>query len=110
MTSNNFARKMKSLVTVTGCGSTFFAGMLYYNNDERFFTNFAMPVLRFFVPPEKAHKLGIFVCKWNLIPKNDFIDPPNLVTLKFYGKISKNYFKFFLNSQLPFVDLRSKIQ
>lgn len=79
MTSNKFARKMKSLVAVTGCSSIFLSGMLYYKNDEKFFAKFAMPVLRFFISPERAYKLGIFMCKWNLIPQNNYVDPPNLV-------------------------------
>lgn len=79
MKSNAFLKKIKSLVAVSSCSSIILGGLLYYNNDEQFFDNFAMPLLRLSISPENIHKLGVFLCKWNLIPKNTYIDPPNLV-------------------------------
>lgn len=81
MTTNNFKRKMKSLVAVTSCSSLILAGLLYNKNDEKFFDNFAMPLVNFVLSPENAHKLGIFLCKWSLIPKNSYVDPSNLVKI-----------------------------
>ena len=81
MSTNKFASKMKSLVAVTSCSSLILAGLLYNKNDEKFFDNFAMPLVNNFLSPENAHKLGIFLCKWDLMPKNSYVDPSNLVKL-----------------------------
>lgn len=107
MTSNNFARKMKSLVAVTSCSSMILSGLLYYQNDEKYFDNILMPLTRLLLSPEKAYELTMFACKWNLIPRNKNIDPPNLVNLtqKNIYKSSKNT----LNSQHHFVEFPSKI-
>lgn len=81
MSTNKFASKMKSLVAVTSCSSLILAGLLYNKNDEKFFDNFAMPFVNNFLSPENAYKLGIFLCKWDLMPKNSYVDPSNLVKL-----------------------------
>jgi hypothetical protein len=81
MSSSKFARKIKSLVKVTSLGAIIASGMLYHRNDEKFFSEIAMPVGRFIFPPEAGHKFDIFLCKWNLIPKNNYKDPPTLVEL-----------------------------
>ncbi|XP_070497110.1 dihydroorotate dehydrogenase (quinone), mitochondrial-like [Chironomus tepperi] len=80
MSSSKFVRKVKSLVKVTGYAGLISGGILYYRNDEKFFRNILMPLSRVAMSPERSHKFGIFLCKWNLIPKNDYVDLPILST------------------------------
>lgn len=83
MSAAKFVKKLKSMAAVTGCGSIIFGGLCYYRNDEKFFDKFAMPLTRKLFDAETAHKIGIFACKWNLLPTNKYNDPPSLVmTLK----------------------------
>lgn len=55
MSSAKLVKKLKSIVTVTGCSSLIFGGFLYYRNDERFFDNFLMPLTR------KLFEAGMYV-------------------------------------------------
>lgn len=80
MSSSKLLRKIKSL-TVVSFGSTLIVcGINYYRNDERFFSNFAMPLLRF-LNPETVQNAIIKACHWNLIPVNKYQDPETLVSL-----------------------------
>lgn len=80
MSSSKFVRRIKSMVVVSTCSSFLFSGVLYHQNDETFFDNFLMPLSRFFLNDEKLQKLGIFLCKWNLVPRNNYKDPFSLVS------------------------------
>lgn len=79
MSSTKFVKKIKSMITVTGCSSLIFGGLCYYRNDETFFDKVAMPLTRALFDAETAHRLGIFACKWNLLPSNKYEDPQTLV-------------------------------
>lgn len=58
-----------------------FGGFLFYRNDERFFSNFAMPLTRLLFDAETAHEIAIFACKHKILPKNNFEDPKTLVRI-----------------------------
>jgi hypothetical protein len=78
MSSSMLLKKLKSL-TVVSFGSAFiYCGINYYQNDEKFFNNIAMPLLRLF-EPETAQNVMIRACHWNLIPVNNYQDPDTLV-------------------------------
>lgn len=79
MSSAKFAKKIKSLVKVFGVGSTLFGGLNYHKNDEKFFSNFLMPLTRLLLDAESVHRVAIFACKHNLLPVNKYEDPKTLV-------------------------------
>ena len=81
MSSLKFLKKIKSMTAVTSCGFVVFSGICYYKNDEKFFDNILMPLTRKFLDAEASHRLAVFACKWNLLPKNDFKDPKTLVCI-----------------------------
>lgn len=81
MSSSKFVRKVKALVKVTSFAGLISGGFLYYQNDEKFFRQILMPLSRVAMNPESSHKLGIFLCKYNLIPRNDYEDLPVLVSI-----------------------------
>lgn len=84
MSSGKFVNKLKSMVKVTGCSSIILSGVLYYQNDEKFFEKFLMPLTRFLIPDaETAHKAAIKACSWNLVPSNNYEDPESLVSRTF---------------------------
>lgn len=87
MTSSaKFLKKVKSMIKVSTCGGILFGGILYYRNDERFFSNFAMPLTRLLLDAESAHQLAVFACKYHqLLPKNGYKDPKTLVTSTTYN-------------------------
>lgn len=78
MSSSKFFRKMKSLLVVSGIGTTFIGGYSYYKNDEKFFDTFFMPTMRLF-DAERAHELAVMACKWKILPRNSYDDPNPLV-------------------------------
>lgn len=80
MSSSKFVRKVKALVKVTSFAGLISGGLLYYQNDEKFFRQILMPLSRVAMSPESSHKFGIFLCKWNLIPRNNYEDLPILVS------------------------------
>jgi hypothetical protein len=79
MSSAKFIKKIKSMAVVGSCSSLIFGGYCYQTNDEKFFSNFLMPMTRLLLDAESAHKLAIFACKYNLLPKNSYQDPKTLV-------------------------------
>ncbi|KAG5674859.1 hypothetical protein PVAND_004804 [Polypedilum vanderplanki] len=80
MAASKFARKLKSLITVS-CSSGVLLGLLLYReNDEKFFSNFLMPTSRFLFSQKTCNKLALFFCKWNLLPRNDYVDSYRLTT------------------------------
>jgi hypothetical protein len=90
MSASKLLNKVKSFVAVTGSSSLIFGGLLYHQNDEKFFENFLMPLMRLTLKPESQIKLGIFLCKYKLLPKNNYKDPPSLVSaLNFQFLINK---------------------
>lgn len=84
MASSKFVRKIKSLVTVACCGGLLMNGILYYRNDEKYFSQLLMPTSRVLMSTENARKFSIFLCKWNLIPKNEYQDSSVLVSCNEY--------------------------
>ena len=79
MSSAKFFKKIKSMAVVTSFSGVIFSGICYYRNDEGFFNNVAMPLTRAFFDAETAHRLAVKACKWNILPKNDYVDPKALV-------------------------------
>lgn len=79
MSSAKFFKKIKSLVSVTSCGTLIFSGICFYRNDEKFFDNILMPLTRKILDAETSQKLTLFACKWNLLPRNNYEDPKSLV-------------------------------
>lgn len=53
------------------------------DNDENFFENFLMPLTRKMLDAEDAHKLAVFACKWNLLPRISYEDPMTLVSFSY---------------------------
>lgn len=80
--SAKFLKKVKSMLAVGSCGGLIFGGLLFHRNDERFFSNFAMPLTRLLFDAETAHEIAIFACKYQILPKNNFTDPKSLVSMK----------------------------
>lgn len=79
--STKFLKKLKSLAKVSTCGGLLFGAILYHRNDEKFFSNFAMPLTRLLLDAEAAHNLAVFACKHHyLLPKNSYEDPKSLVS------------------------------
>jgi hypothetical protein len=78
MSSSKFIHRLKSLIFISSTATTATFGYLYYKNDETAFKKFFMPTLRM-LDAERAHELGILMCKWKILPKVDFKDPESLV-------------------------------
>lgn len=81
MTASKFARKIKSLITVSCSSGAILSLVLYRENDEKFFSNFLMPTTKFLFSQNTCNKLALFFCKWNLLPRNDYVDPYRLVNI-----------------------------
>jgi dihydroorotate dehydrogenase len=58
-----------------------YAAVSFYKNDKIFYTNVVM-LLVHLADPENAHRLGIVVSKYRLIPKSRYVDPDWLVNIK----------------------------
>lgn len=80
MSSAKFIKKVKSMAKVTASSSLIFGGMLYYQNDEKFFQNFLMPFARLLLEAETAHKAALKACQWRLVPRSKYEDPETLVS------------------------------
>jgi dihydroorotate dehydrogenase len=76
------------LFIVSASGVAVYGAVSFYKNDKIFYKNVVMPLVHLF-DPESAHRLGIVVSKYRLIPKSRYIDPESLrVTV--FGKQFKN--------------------
>nr|XP_018897326.1 PREDICTED: dihydroorotate dehydrogenase (quinone), mitochondrial [Bemisia tabaci] len=71
--------KLRALAIVSTGGFTTFSALNIYNENEKYYENFIVPLMHK-VSPETAHNLTIKALKYGLIPKSKFVDPPSLVT------------------------------
>ena len=71
--------KIKSLISVTTCGTALFTGILLYQGNERFFDQVAMPLGRL-LDPEVAHNVAVKAAKWGFVPAQKVKDPVSLRT------------------------------
>jgi len=67
------------LVSAGGFGT--FSLISIYNEDERFYDNICMPLVRK-LDPETSHNFAIAACKYKLFPKSKFNDPDSLVSFE----------------------------
>ena len=58
-----------------------FKGICYFNGNEKFYSQFLMPIVHRTIDAESAHRLAIKVAKYDLVPKfsNDQANFPVLV-------------------------------
>ncbi|KAJ3635441.1 hypothetical protein MTP99_008349 [Tenebrio molitor] len=88
MRNLSLQRKLRSLFIVSASGVAIYAAVSFYKNDKIFYTNVVM-LLVHLADPENAHRLGIVVSKYRLIPKSRYVDPDSLrVTV--FGKQFNN--------------------
>ncbi|XP_017785675.1 PREDICTED: dihydroorotate dehydrogenase (quinone), mitochondrial [Nicrophorus vespilloides] len=80
--------KLKSLVVVSMGGIATFAAINVYKQDEHFYKHYIMPVVHL-LDPESAHRLGIVVSKYRLLPKANYTDPKQL-NVTVFGKTFSN--------------------
>ncbi|XP_059472910.1 dihydroorotate dehydrogenase (quinone), mitochondrial [Neocloeon triangulifer] len=71
--------KVRSLVLVSAGGFGAFSALSIYNENEDFYDNIFMPLVRK-LDPETSHNLAIAACKYKLFPKSRFVDPSSLQT------------------------------
>ncbi|KAK0098223.1 hypothetical protein PV326_010280 [Microctonus aethiopoides] len=69
--------KLRSLLTVTMGGATFFTGICLYQGNEKFYNNVMMPLVRL-IDPEVAHNLAVLAAKIGFTPRQTTIDPATL--------------------------------
>ncbi|KAK0171284.1 hypothetical protein PV328_009032 [Microctonus aethiopoides] len=69
--------KLRSLLTVTMGGATFFTGICLYQGNEKFYNNVMMPLVRL-IDPEVAHNLAVLAAKTGFTPRQTTIDPATL--------------------------------
>jgi hypothetical protein len=81
MTASKFARRIVSLAKVSCATTAILSFSFYRQNNEQFFDNFLMPASRLLFPSQTIRNLGLFLCKWDLLPNNDYRDPFALVRL-----------------------------
>jgi dihydroorotate dehydrogenase len=81
MSSSKLFRKLRSIALVSTSASCLFASYCFYKNDETFFKNFLMPIMRL-VPAEEAHEIAVAACRLKILPSVDLKDPESLVILK----------------------------
>lgn len=75
---------MKSLCYVTLSGTVAFGIASIYKGNDKFYSNFVMPVMHKF-DPETVHNLGIKINKYNLLAKSKYKDPEILVLNNYYN-------------------------
>lgn len=68
------------MVTITLGGTTAFAGLCIWNNNEKFYRDYVMPFTRR-LDPETSHRLAIFAMKHCLIRKENTPDSESLVCI-----------------------------
>lgn len=72
--------QLKTATSVIFGGATAWAAYSLCRGDERFYRQVAMPVMCQLVEPETAHRLAVFCCRWNLLPKLKLDTAPCLRT------------------------------
>lgn len=72
---------MRSTIAVTTCSLGVFVGIGIYQNNEKFYDRYLMPVVRLF-SPELCHRAAVLAFKYSLFPKQSGKDPVNLVSFK----------------------------
>lgn len=87
MASSKFVKKLTSMAIVGVGGVAAFAGISFYNGNEKFYENILMPTIQK-VSGETAHELAIFLCKHNLFPSSTLKDPESLKISFFNHQLS----------------------
>ena len=65
---------------VTGFGLA--SGSLYYsaiNNQEKFFSDYVMPLVHFATDGETAHNLAVIMAKYGLVPKASRLEDEHIL-------------------------------
>ncbi|EEZ97344.2 dihydroorotate dehydrogenase (quinone), mitochondrial [Tribolium castaneum] len=88
MRNLSLKRKLRSLYIVTASGLGAYVAISLYKNNEKFYRNVVMPLVHL-LEPEQAHRLGVIVSKYRLVPSTNYKDPESLkITL--FNKVFPN--------------------
>lgn len=97
-----FQYKLKSTAIVSTCSIGAFLGIGIYRNDEKFYDNCLMPLVRL-CPPELCHRLAVIGFKYKIFPQQKEPDTKLLVRKILLANINIGnsfllcrFFQFFL--------------
>lgn len=79
MLYNLFQKKLRSCLYVCSGGLGLFSSYNIYQGNERFYESFLIPGL-FNLDPETAHRFGVLVSKYKILPIKKYLDSPNIVS------------------------------
>ncbi|XP_077300643.1 dihydroorotate dehydrogenase 2 [Arctopsyche grandis] len=88
MSKRDFFKKIWSMCYLSTGGALAYGGLSIYNNNEKFYGDVLMPLIRY-IDPETSHNLAVKALKYELIPKSKYVDDPVLKT-SFFGKELSN--------------------
>lgn len=66
------------MISAGGFGA--FAAISLYKADAKFYTKVVMPVVHV-LDPEQAHKLGVIINKYRILPRSRYSDSELLVSI-----------------------------
>lgn len=80
-------KKLKSAIFLTCGGVAAYISINLFKYNDKFYEEYVMPAVHT-LDPETAHRLGIFISKYRLLPKSPYIDPDLLKIDLFGHKVS----------------------
>ncbi|KAG1704394.1 Dihydroorotate dehydrogenase (quinone), mitochondrial [Nymphon striatum] len=70
--------KLRAMAKVVGGGTIVFTGLNIYNGNEKFYTQFVMPLVHW-LDPETAHEYAVKAAKYGFVPRAKFFKTDALV-------------------------------